>query len=145
VAGANIDRPELDEHGELNVREAIGAEKIGATVYELTPGKRLSPYHWHVAEEEWLLVVRGAPTLRTPEGERVLREGDVFVFPTGERGAHTLTNATEEPVRVLMISNLAEIEICVYPDSKKVGAWAPGVQLMNRVENNLDYWDGEEL
>jgi uncharacterized cupin superfamily protein len=89
-------------------------------------------------------VLRGAPTLRTPEGERLLREGDVFVFPTGERGAHAVSNTTDEPVRVLMISNRAELELCVYPDSDKVGVWSPGVKLMNRVENNLDYWDGEQ-
>jgi len=105
---------------------------------------RICPYHWHVAEEEWLLVVRGAPTLRTPDGERLLREGDVLVFPTGERGAHAVANATDEPVRVAMISNQAEVEICVYPDSRKIGASGGGVRLLNRAEDNLDYWDGEE-
>ncbi len=144
MAGANVYRLDLDEHGELNVREAIGAERIGATVYELAPGKRICPYHWHVAEEEWLYVIRGTPTLRTPDGERVLREGDVVVFPVGPDGAHAVTNATDEPVRVMMISSRAEFEMCVYPDSGKVGVWSPGVTLMNRIENNLDYWDGEE-
>jgi uncharacterized cupin superfamily protein len=44
----------------------------GGTLYELRPGAK-SPYHWHFGEEEWLLVVGGVPTLRTPKGERVLR------------------------------------------------------------------------
>jgi hypothetical protein len=41
--------------------------------------------------------------------------------------------------------------VCVYPDSGKVGVFAgwsrkdgQRVQLINRPEANLDYWDGEE-
>jgi alcohol dehydrogenase (cytochrome c) len=37
-------------------------------MYEFEPGNRLWPYHTHHANEEWLIVVRGRPTLRTPEG-----------------------------------------------------------------------------
>jgi uncharacterized cupin superfamily protein len=38
----------------------IGAELIGGSMYELEPGDRLWPYHTHHANEEWLLVLRGA-------------------------------------------------------------------------------------
>ena len=54
----------------------LGAELLGGSLYELEPGDRLGPYHTHHANEEWVIVVRGRPTLRTPEGERELREGD---------------------------------------------------------------------
>lgn len=66
----------------------IGAELIGGSMYELEPGDRLWPYHTHHANEEWLLVVRGQPTLRTPEGEHELAEGDVVAFPRGDDGLH---------------------------------------------------------
>src|SRR5581483_7286458 len=42
---------------------------------------RLWPYHAHHANEEWVIVLRGEPTLRTPDGQRSLREGDVVCFP----------------------------------------------------------------
>ncbi|HEY4348539.1 MAG TPA: cupin domain-containing protein, partial [Gaiellaceae bacterium] len=61
-----------------------GAELIGGSMSELEPGDRLWPYHVHHANEEWLLVVRGTATLRTPEGESELREGDVVCFPRGK-------------------------------------------------------------
>jgi len=144
MPAVNLHRAEIGADGELSLKDPLGANAIGATVYDVAPGSRICPYHWHAAEEEWLLVVRGAPTLRTPDGERLLREGDVLVFPTGGRGAHAVANATDEPVRVAMISNQAEVEICVYPDSRKIGASGGGVRLLNRAENNLDYWDGEE-
>ena len=61
----------------------IGAELLGGSLYELEPGDRLWPYDTHHANEEWLIVVRGRPTLRTPEGERELEEGDVVCFKRG--------------------------------------------------------------
>ena len=39
----------------------IDAELIGGSMYELEPGDRLWPYHTHHANEEWLIVLRGAP------------------------------------------------------------------------------------
>ena len=49
-----------------------GAERLGASVYEVAPGQSLAPYHWHAANEEMLVVLSGQPTLRTPDGEREL-------------------------------------------------------------------------
>ena len=77
------------------------------------------PVHWHFGEEEWLLVVSGAPTLRTPEGEQVLRAWDVAVFVTGEAGAHEVRNDTDEPVRVVMLSSVSDPEVCVYPGQRQ--------------------------
>ena len=59
------------------VGQHIGGELLGATMSEVGPGDRLWPYHTHYLNEEWVIVLRGEPTLRTPEGERVLKEGDV--------------------------------------------------------------------
>ena len=91
----------------------------------------------------------GAPTLRTPDGEQALRAWDVAVFPRGEGGAHDVRNDTTSVVRVLMLSTISPLEICVYPDSGKIGAsWLDedGTYkgLRNRPENNLDYFDGEQ-
>ena len=64
-------------------------------VYELAPGQRTFPYHWHTLEEEWLIVLRGEPTLRDPNGERTLAEGDCVVFKRGPEGAHSVRNDTD--------------------------------------------------
>ena len=132
------------------VAEELGATLWGATLYELAPGERICPYHWHVGEEEWLLVVAGTPILRTPDGERALRAWDVAVFPRGPEGAHELRNDGDAVARVLLLSSVSDPEICVYPDSGKIGAsggWSRSddvrVRLRNRPEANLDYYDGE--
>jgi uncharacterized cupin superfamily protein len=124
----------------------IGAELIGGSLYEVAPGRKLWPYHVHHGNEEWAIVVRGRPTLRTPEGERELREGDVACFPRGKAGAHQVINRTDEPVRVLMLSTLLSPEVIEYPDSEKWSATSPADGRLFRArigEPMLDYWDGE--
>jgi uncharacterized cupin superfamily protein len=143
---------DLPEEGERRFGEELGAILWGGTVYELAPGKKVCPHHWHFGEEEWLLVVSGTPTLRMPSGERELRPWDVAVFVRGEAGAHEVRNDSGEPVRIVMLSTASDPEVCVYPDSGKVGGVYAGwsrkdgqkVTLVNRPEANLDYWDGEE-
>src|SRR5690348_16701918 len=139
------------------VGRRIGAELIGGSMYELEPDNRLWPYHAHHANEEWLLVVRGRPTLRTAGGEQDLDEGDVVAFPRerlflgrlGEpldRGLHQVINHTDAPIRVLMLSTLLTPEIVEYPDSGKVGTRsASGERLfLGRLGEPLDYWEGED-
>jgi uncharacterized cupin superfamily protein len=96
---------------------------LGASVYELDPGNFVV-YHFHHASEELLVVLRGRPTLRTPEGTRQLDEGESVHFPTGPDGAHAVTNDTDEPVRFLMASTLQSPEVVEYPDLKQITAQA---------------------
>jgi len=96
---------------------------FGATVIELDP-EDFVVYHFHHAWEELLVVLRGRPTLRAPEGERRLAEGEAVYFPVGPDGAHGLKNETDEPVRVLMASTLSSPEVCEYPDLRQITAQA---------------------
>jgi uncharacterized cupin superfamily protein len=115
--------------------QKIGGELIGCTLYEIEAGKQLWPYHFHWNNEEWLIVVAGTPTLRTPDGERELRAGDVVGFPEGEAGAHTLRG----PGRVAIFSTRRHGSV-TYPDSGKVGAGPPHDRLYFRREDAVDYW-----
>jgi uncharacterized cupin superfamily protein len=112
----------------------------------LEPGDRLWPYHTHHANEEWLIVVRGEPTLRTPGGDQLPGEGDVVCFPRGKDGLHQLRNATDAPIRILMLSPMNRPDIVEYPDSGKVGARSVAGEriILGRPGPMLDYWDGEE-
>jgi len=128
------------------VGHRIGGELIGAGLYELDAGDRLWPYHTHHANEEWLIVVHGEPTLRTAEGEQVLGEGDVVCFPRGKEGAHQVINRTDAAIRVLMLSTLIGPDIVEYLDSGKIGARnVRGERIMlSRPGRLLDYWEGED-
>ena len=128
------------------VGQRLNAELIGGSMYELDPGHKLFPYHTHHANEEWLLVVRGQPTLRSEDGEQDLNEGDVAVFRRGKDGFHQVINRTEAPIRVLMISTLLMPEIVEYSDSGKIGARSADGEriLLSRPGPMLDYWEGED-
>ena len=141
----NLHDAELEQrerHRAVSVREAMGGELIGCTLYELDPGAQLWPYHLHWNNEEWLIVVDGAPTLRTPEGERMLQTGDLVGFPEGDVGAHTLYNRGALPARVAFFSTRNQGSV-TYPDSDKVGAGPPWDRLYFRRADAVDYWDGE--
>jgi uncharacterized cupin superfamily protein len=124
----------------------LDAELIGGSLYELEPGNKLWPYHTHHANEEWLIVVRGRPTLRTQDGEEELHEGDVVCFRRGKTGFHQVLNRTDSPIRVLMLSTLIAPDIVEYADSGKVGARSVAGEriLLSRPGPDLDYWDGED-
>jgi uncharacterized cupin superfamily protein len=135
------DRPEGYRRRARRLGPLIGAQRLGATVYELDPGESICPYHYELGDEEWLLVLSGRPTLRTPQGEEPTQEGDLVCFPAGPEGAHKLTNETRQTVRLMLLSTLIEPAVSVYPDSGKVGVWPPG--LMFRQADAVDYWEGE--
>jgi uncharacterized cupin superfamily protein len=126
------------------VGSRVGMEELGLTLYVLPPGNAQAPYHWHHSTEEALLVLVGAPTLRTPQGERRLQPGDLVSFVRGAMGAHKVTNETEEVARYLVFSTKPTTDIVEYPDSRKVsfGSRGLGSRIM-RDSDGLDYWDGE--
>lgn len=125
-------------HHDLPIGFLLGAELIGCSVYDVPPGARNWPYHFHVGNEEWLIVVAGRPTLRTPDGECELSSGDVVNFPEGEAGAHDVSNRSAENVRVAIFSTLRK-GFPEYPDAGKVGAGGRYFRLADAV----DYFDGE--
>jgi uncharacterized cupin superfamily protein len=77
---------------------------VTTPAYEVDPGKKLWPYHLHHSNEGWLVILRGKPTPRTPVGEREFVEGDAVCFVRGASGAHQVRSATEDPVRILLLS-----------------------------------------
>jgi uncharacterized cupin superfamily protein len=125
------------------VGSKLKASRLGMSIYELPPGEAIGPYHFEWTDEEWLIVLRGTPTLRTPEGERTLVPGDTVCFPAGPDGAHHVRNSGDDIARVAILSTKNAFGIAEYPDSDKVGVWAGQQHYMLRRSAHLDYWDGE--
>ncbi len=150
----NIANPEFDYDDEdpegfraglFRFGKQLGAEKTGTSVYELPPGEQICPYHYEYPEEEWLMVLQGRPSLRTPEGTETLEPWDVVFFPPGPDGAHSVRNDTEETVRVLMYSTNTYPAAAVYPDSDKIliVTGNEGDRVMVRRSSKVGYYDGE--
>ena len=105
--------------GALTKRLVDRGPLLGASLYELERGNFMI-YHAHHGSEELLIVLRGRPTLRTPDGERQLAEGDVVHFATGPDGAHGIRNDTDETVRYVVAGIRVSPEIVEYPDLNQV-------------------------
>ena len=93
-------------------------------MWELPPGSRGVDYHFHHGTEEFLIVLRGTATLRTPEGERELPEGSVAHFSPGPGGAHTVMNQSDAPMRYVMLAVHTSPDIVEYPDAGEFAAFA---------------------
>jgi uncharacterized cupin superfamily protein len=103
------------------VAAPAGARELGGTVYELTPGASGMNLHAHYGNEELFVVLRGAPTLRTPGGEEELRTGDVVACPRGREGTHTFANRTQQAALLLALSTANSPDVVVYPETDTVG------------------------
>src|SRR5919204_6605092 len=107
----------------LHLGRRIGGELIGATIFELEPGV-LPITHFHYGNEEWVLVLEGTPTLRTPAGERSLERGDVVAFRRGPEGTHALSNDSGSACRFVIFSSMRHPDVVEYPDAGVIGAIA---------------------
>jgi len=153
----NLNDPDFDEPREVEgfrarrarIGRQLGSEKLGLSFWELPPGQAAYPYHWHLTEEELLVVMAGTPSLRTPDGWRELEEGEMVAFPRGEEGGHQLVNRTEETIRFLAFSTQPGPDIVIYPDSGKLGAYerqpeGGGLHELFRRDDAVDYYEGEK-
>jgi uncharacterized cupin superfamily protein len=129
--------------GVTRVGAAAGGKDLVLKEFEIPPGETLCPYHYEY-EEEWLLVLEGTASVRTPDGERPAPRGALMCFPAGPAGAHKVTNAGDETVLALMWSSAREPAVSVYPDSDKMGVWAGEDHvLLRRSDGHVEYYEGE--
>jgi uncharacterized cupin superfamily protein len=145
VRRINLLAPELDDSSEragyrwrgARIGRAVGADEIGARLYELDEGQSSHPFHFHHVVEEWLIVLAGTPKLRASYGEHALRQGDVVCFPAGPDGGHQVTG----PGSVLIVSATSASDAIEYPDIGKLELRPPGTVF--RLSDSVDLWDGE--
>jgi uncharacterized cupin superfamily protein len=95
--------------------------RMGATLYEFAPGATGGRLHMHFGAEEMFFVLSGRPTFRSRHGEEVLAPGDFVFFPEGRAGLHTISNAGDEPARVLAMSAGGFPDGVAYPEDGYAG------------------------
>lgn len=137
------------------ISSALGAEKLGYNLTEVPPGKSAFPFHNHFGNEEMFFILEGQGELRYGADRFPLRTGDIIACPCGgHERAHQIINTSESAtLRYLAVSTTLSPDMFQYPDSGKTGAsfysgtdaagFPQAVRLRNRIDDNLDYWDGE--
>ncbi|QSW98117.1 cupin domain-containing protein [Haloterrigena alkaliphila] len=147
--------PELDDvvFRRKELSTAVDADDLGCSLYELPPGKRSWPYHYHTANEEALYVLAGDGLLVAADGEHPLEAGDYATFPANERGGHRIVNDGDEPLRYLLVSTMNEPDVTVYPELETFGVYVgspPGgreertLEGYYRIDDDVAYWDADE-
>ena len=143
-----VREPHYDAQG-ARLARGTAALKLGASVDVLQPGKRGCPYHLHHAQEEMFIVIEGHGTMRVAGEMLAVKAGDIVFVPPGPDYPHQMINTSDAPLKYLSISTKDSPEVVEYPDSGKVLATARtagdefGFARMNRLDTDLDYWDGE--
>lgn len=103
--------------------DAVDSEQLGCSLYELPPGERSWPYHYHTANEEAFYVLSGKGQIRTPDGKAELQAGEFLSFPADERGGHRVINDSDGPLRYLAVSTMNEPDVTIYPDREMFGVY----------------------
>jgi uncharacterized cupin superfamily protein len=119
-----------------------GGSHLGVSMEVLEPGKQAYPMHLHLLEEEHLLILEGAATLRLGDQSFEMAAGSCVCFHAGQKAAHALINSTDAPCRYLIIGERHPHDVVVFTDSGRVG-----VKLMGegyRKSATMDHWEGEE-
>jgi uncharacterized cupin superfamily protein len=126
--------------------QQAGAKKLGVSLWEVPPGEAAYPYHWHVIDEEVIVVLEDGLSVRGPAGDwRPLPQGEVLAFPVGEEGGHQLWNRGDSTARFLSISSGPSEgnDIVFYPESGKVGVYTGEAGELYPLSEAVDYWTGE--
>lgn len=101
--------------------DEVGASQLGASFYEVPPGRAAFPFHAHLVNEEALFVVEGEGTLRLGDREVPVRAGDYVALLAGLDHAHQLRNTGAGTLRYLCLSTRRAPEVALYPDAGKLG------------------------
>ena len=141
-------RPPAYDTQAASLARGTAAQKLGASIDLLAPGKVSCPYHFHHAQEEMFVILDGEGTLRVAGEMLPIGAGDLLFIPSGAAYPHQIINTSDAPLKYLSISTRETPEICEYPDSGKYNAMvangdASGFSAIQRRGTTLDYWDGE--
>ncbi len=133
---------------------ALGAEKLGAMLTIVEPGKRAFPFHAHHAIEEMFFIIEGEGEYRFGGETYPIRTGDLLSSPCGgSERAHQIANTGKETLKYIAFSTMNEVDIVEYPDSGKYRVYSKGESdrledarlfFLNRRGAEIGFFDGED-
>ena len=100
----------------LRLGEAGGLTQFGANLVILQPGAMSSLRHWHLAEDEFVIVTEGTCILVQDDGETVMQPGDCGAFPAGSPDGHHFLNRSGAVAKFLVVGTKAAVEVATYSD-----------------------------
>lgn len=107
---------EMAGRSSLRLGQAGGLTQFGVNIVILEPGAKSSLRHWHLNEDEFVMILSGECTMVEDAGPVVMRPGDCAAFPAGVPNGHQFINHTDAEARFLVIGTKAPVETATYSD-----------------------------
>ena len=100
----------------LRLGEAGGLTQFGVNLVRLEAGALSSLRHWHMNEDEFVVVTAGECVLVQDACVTVMRVGDCACFPAGKADGHQFINRTDTVATFLVVGSRARAEVATYSD-----------------------------
>ena len=121
----------------LRLGDAGGLTQFGVNIVILAPGAKSSMRHWHLNEDEFVMIIQGCCTMLQDAGPTIMQVGDCAAFPAGNSDGHCFINHTDTEARFLVVGSKAKAETATYSDVDLQVHQAGGV-------NRFTYKDGSD-
>ncbi|MEO1138688.1 MAG: cupin domain-containing protein [Pseudomonadota bacterium] len=96
--------------------DAGGLTQYGVNLVRLAPGAASSLRHYHMQQDEFVMITDGVCTLTDDDGEQEMRAGDCATFPAGDENGHHLVNKSDAPAAFLVVGTRTKTETGYYSD-----------------------------
>lgn len=117
---------EVAGRSSLRLGDAGGLTQFGVNIVILAPGAKSSMRHWHLHEDEFVMITLGECTMVMDAGPTIMRVGDCAAFPAGVEDGHCFINHTDTEARFLVAGTRAPHEVATYSDIDLMVALSPG-------------------
>ena len=107
---------EVNGRSSLRLGQAGGLTQFGVNIVILAPGAKSSMRHWHLNEDEFVMILQGDCTMMQDAGPVIMRVGDCAAFPAGVPDGHCFINHSNAEVRFLVVGYKAKTEVATYSD-----------------------------
>ena len=114
----------LGNHGGLN--------NFGVNMVTLPPESGSALRHHHSAQDEFIYIIAGTPTLVTDAGEQTMAPGQCAAFPAGAGDGHKLMNNSDAEVIYLEVGDRTDNDVVSYPDDDLSGVFTNGAFTFTR-------------
>ncbi len=128
---------EVKGRSSLRLGDAGGLTQFGVNIVILAPGAKSSMRHWHLHEDEFVMITQGACTMMQDAGPVIMQVGDCAAFPAGVADGHCFINHTDTEARFLVVGSKAKAETATYSDVDLQVHQAGGL-------NRFSYKDGTD-
>ena len=105
-----------DNYAKGAVGDKAGLTQFAVNRVVLEPGAGTSLRHWHVNQDEFVIIFEGTVTLIDDDGEHQLKAGDCAGFKAGDANGHHIINKSDKVAILFEIGTRTVTETAYYTD-----------------------------